>query len=168
MLEAVRWAATWGRRQPVRFVVGIRRDATLVALVGLLKPGNSYARAASALILVCADHSDDDRTAVDAALDSGAAIAQLSIDAQSRSLVVHPMAGFEAGAAHAMPFRATSSEPTTSRLFICAARISVPGVLWGRPRPPILRRSRGTMIPSTALCALDSAVLGGLHTTDEL
>ncbi|KAA1251807.1 nitroreductase [Mycobacterium simiae] len=100
LLEAARWAATWGRRQPVRFVVGIRGDATFVALAGLLNPGNSYAKAASALILVCADQGDNDRTATYSALDAGAAIAQLSIEAQSRSLVVHPMAGFDVAAAH--------------------------------------------------------------------
>lgn len=100
LLEAARWAATWGRRQPVRFLVGIRADATFVALTELLKPGNSYARSASALILVCADQGDDDQTAVYSALDAGAAIAQLSVEAQSRSLAVHPMAGFDVAAAH--------------------------------------------------------------------
>ena len=28
VLEAARWAATWGGRQPVRFVVGLRGDKT--------------------------------------------------------------------------------------------------------------------------------------------
>ena len=32
LLEAARWAATWGHRQPVRFVVGLRGDATFDAL----------------------------------------------------------------------------------------------------------------------------------------
>ncbi|ORB87889.1 nitroreductase [Mycobacterium kansasii] len=100
LLEAARWAATWGRRQPVRFFVGIRGDATFTTLAEILKRGNSYAKAASALILVCADQGDDDRTAVYSALDAGAAIAQLSIEAGSRSLVVHPMAGFDVAAAH--------------------------------------------------------------------
>ncbi|NED70369.1 nitroreductase, partial [Streptomyces sp. SID10244] len=30
ILEAGRWAPTWGRVQPVRFVVGVRGDATFV------------------------------------------------------------------------------------------------------------------------------------------
>ncbi len=28
VLEAARWAATWGHRQPVRFIVGLRGDDT--------------------------------------------------------------------------------------------------------------------------------------------
>jgi len=28
VLEAARWAATWGHRQPVRFLVGVRGDET--------------------------------------------------------------------------------------------------------------------------------------------
>jgi len=41
LLEAARWAATWGRRQPVRFVVGLRDDPTHDVLAGLLSRGNS-------------------------------------------------------------------------------------------------------------------------------
>ncbi|BBX28859.1 nitroreductase family protein [Mycolicibacterium alvei] len=95
LLEAARWAASWGHRQPVRFVVGRRGDETFVTLTGLLKRGNSYAHAASALILVCADQGEDERTAVYAAVDAGAAIAQLTVEAVSRGLIAHPMAGFD-------------------------------------------------------------------------
>lgn len=95
VLEAARWAASWGHRQPVRFVVGIRGDETFTTLAGLLKRGNSYAHAASALILVCADEGEDERTALYSAVDAGAAIAQLTVEAVSRGLIVHPMAGFD-------------------------------------------------------------------------
>lgn len=95
LLEAARWAASWGHREPVRLVVGTRSDETFVTLTGLLKRGNSYAHAASALILVCADEGADERTALYAAVDAGAAIAQLTVEAVSRGLVVHPMAGFD-------------------------------------------------------------------------
>lgn len=101
LLEAARWAATWGHRQPVRFVVGLRGDATFRALTGVLKRGNSYAHAAGALILVCTDLGEDERTARYAAVDAGAAIANLSIEAVSRSLIAHPMAGFDVAAAAA-------------------------------------------------------------------
>lgn len=94
LVEAARWSATWGHREPVRYVVGIRGDETFTTLVGLLKRGNSYARAAGALILVCADDGEDERTARYAAVDAGAAIAALSIEAVSRGLIAHPMAGF--------------------------------------------------------------------------
>lgn len=99
LLEAARWAATWGHRQPVRFVVGVRGDTTFDALAAVLKRGNSYAHAAGALILVCADDGEDDRTALYAAVDAGAAIAQLTVEAVSRGLIAHPMAGFDVDAA---------------------------------------------------------------------
>ena len=95
LLEAARWAATWGNRQPVRFVVGVRGDATYDRLAALLKRGNAYAKASSALVLVCAEEGEDERTALYACVDAGAAIAQLTIEAVSRSLIAHPMAGFD-------------------------------------------------------------------------
>lgn len=101
VLEAARWAASWGHRQPVRFVVGVRADETFTTPAGLLKRGNSYAHAASALILVCADEGEDERTALYAAVDAGAAIAQLTIEAVSRGLIAHPMAGFDVDGAQA-------------------------------------------------------------------
>ncbi|HVQ48744.1 MAG TPA: nitroreductase family protein, partial [Mycobacterium sp.] len=94
LLEAARWAATWGRRQPVRFVVGVRGDDTFAELAGLLKRGNSYAHAAGALILLCADEGPDEKTALYSGVDAGAAMANLSIEAVARGLIAHPMAGF--------------------------------------------------------------------------
>lgn len=99
ILEAARWAATWGHRQPVRFLVGLRGDETNTTIAGLLKRGNSYAKAAGALVVVCVDEGEDERTARYAAVDAGAAIAQLTVEAVSRGLIAHPMAGFNADAA---------------------------------------------------------------------
>lgn len=99
LLEAARWAATWGRRQPVRFVVGVRGDETHRVLAGLLNRGNGYAQAAGALILVCADEGDDDTTARYSAVDAGAAAANLAVEAVARGLISHPMAGFDADGA---------------------------------------------------------------------
>jgi nitroreductase len=94
LLEAARWAATWGHRQPVRFIVGRRGDQTFATISELLKRGNRYAHAAGALVMVCVDEGEDERTARYAAVDAGAAIAQLTIEAVSRRLIAHPMAGF--------------------------------------------------------------------------
>lgn len=101
MLEAARWAATWGGRQPVRFVVGLKSDQTFDTLAGLLSRGNAYAKSAGALVLICADEGDDENTALYSAVDAGAAEAHLIIEAVSRSLVAHPMAGFDADGARA-------------------------------------------------------------------
>ena len=91
--------ATWGHRQPVRFIVGLRGDDTFGEITELLKRGNRYSHAAGALIMVCVDEGEDERTARYAAVDAGAAIAQLTIEAVSRGLVAHPMAGFDADGA---------------------------------------------------------------------
>ena len=106
LVEAARWAPTWGRRQPVRFVVGLRGDDTFETLSGLLRRGNSYAKAASALILLCADEGPDEKTALYSTVDAGAAMANLGIEAVTRGLVAHPMAGFDvpgASGAFALP-----------------------------------------------------------------
>jgi nitroreductase len=99
LVEAARWAATWGGLQPVRFVIGLRADETFTSLAATLRRGNSYAHAASALILVCADQGPDERTALYSAVDAGAAIANLTVEAVSRDLIAHPMAGFDVDAA---------------------------------------------------------------------
>ena len=101
VLEAARWAPTWGRRQPVRFLVGLRGDTTFDGLAATLKRGNAYAHAAGALILLAADEGPDEKTALYSAVDTGAALANMSTEAVSRSLIVHPMAGFDADAASA-------------------------------------------------------------------
>lgn len=116
LLEAARWAPTWGRRQPVRFVVGRRGDDTFAALADVLRRGNSYARAAGALILLCADEGDDDKTALYAGVDAGAAMAMIGIEAVSRGLITHPMAGFSPeGAVEAFDL------PTTLRPLVIIA-----------------------------------------------
>ena len=99
VLEAARWAATWGHRQPVRFIVGLRGHDTFREITELLKRGNRYAHSAGALVMVCIDEGEDERTARYAAVDAGAAIAQLTIEAVSRGLVAHPTAGFNADGA---------------------------------------------------------------------
>jgi nitroreductase len=101
LLEAARWAATWGHRQPVRFIVGLRGDDTFGAIAATLKRGNAYANAAGALILVCADQGPDEKTALYSGVDAGAAIANASIEAVARGLIAHPMAGFDVDAARA-------------------------------------------------------------------
>ena len=102
LLEAARWAATWGDRQPVRFIVGTRGDETFAMVADLLKRGNSYAKAAGALLLVCTDEGPDEKTRLYAAVDAGAAIAQLTVEAFSRGLIAHPMGGFNADGARSV------------------------------------------------------------------
>ncbi len=96
ILEAGRWAPTWGGTQPVRFVVGVRGDETFTTLTDVLSRGNApWAPAAAALILVCTRNQPDDEAAhTYGAVDLGLATAQMIIQAVALGYTAHPMAGF--------------------------------------------------------------------------
>ncbi|MGV9711409.1 nitroreductase family protein [Gordonia sp. NPDC003424] len=101
ILDAGRWAPTWGRMQPVRFIVGVRGDETFGMLVETLNRGNrSWVPASAALILVCTtDAPDDAKPHVYGAVDVGLAVAQMILQAGSLGYNAHPMAGFNPAAA---------------------------------------------------------------------
>lgn len=97
ILEAGRWAPTWGRVQPVRFLVGLRGERSFDALAQTLTRGNmSWAPAAGMLVLLCTTNAPDDPTAHEyGGVDLGFAAAQMTIQAVSMGLNAHPMAGFD-------------------------------------------------------------------------
>ncbi|GAA2057652.1 nitroreductase family protein [Williamsia deligens] len=100
ILEAGRWAPTWGATQPVRFIVGVRGDDTFTALTEILSRGNTWARSASALILVTTrDDEQDDNATTYGAVDLGLAVGQMILQAVAGGHNAHPMAGFEVSAA---------------------------------------------------------------------
>ena len=101
ILEAGRWAPTWGSMQPVRFVVGLRGDETFDALTGVLKRGNTtWAPAAGALILLCTtDDPSDPKPDLYGGVDLGLALAQMILQCGALGLNGHPLAGFDKGAA---------------------------------------------------------------------
>lgn len=96
ILEAARWAPTWGRIQPVRLVVGRRGDSTFGALTASLNRGNaSWAPAAAAYILVCTTDEPEDAAKHDyGAVDAGLALSQMILQAEALGFNGHPMAGF--------------------------------------------------------------------------
>ncbi|MFZ2510935.1 MAG: nitroreductase family protein [Gordonia sp. (in: high G+C Gram-positive bacteria)] len=96
ILEAGRWAPTWGRIQPVRFLVGRRGDATYDKLAATLNHGNaSWAPAAVALIaVVTTDDGQDAAKHEYGAVDAGLALGQMILQAESLGFNGHPMAGF--------------------------------------------------------------------------
>lgn len=96
ILEAGRWAPTWGRIQPVRFLVGRRGDATFDKLASALNRGNAgWAPAAAALIaLATIDDPEDPAKHEYAAVDAGLALGQMILQAQALGFNGHPMAGF--------------------------------------------------------------------------
>lgn len=97
ILEAGRWAPTWGSVQPVRVIVGTRGDETFDGLVTALTRGNaSWAPAAAALILVCTRVlEDDEKASTYAVFDAGLATSQMILQANAEGFNAHPMAGFE-------------------------------------------------------------------------
>lgn len=103
ILDAGRWAPTWGRMQPVRFIVGVRGDKTFEALAATLNRGNTrWAPAAAALILVCTtdkDDPDDPKPHLYGGVDLGLAVAQMILQAGALGYNAHPMAGFHPDAA---------------------------------------------------------------------
>jgi nitroreductase len=103
LLEAARWAPSERNSQPWRFLVTRRGEQAHGRLVATLSPGNrTWARTASALILVAASNaSDDGRPQPWALYDTGQAVAALVTQAQADGLAVHQIGGFDAAAVRA-------------------------------------------------------------------
>ncbi|WDF33031.1 nitroreductase family protein [Arthrobacter agilis] len=97
LLEAARWAPSASNHQPRRFIVARRGTAAFSSIVSALVGFNAaWADRASALIVGVAETStvDGDKRPY-AEYDLGAAIAHLSVQAESEGLVTHQMAGVE-------------------------------------------------------------------------
>ncbi|QMU76575.1 oxidoreductase [Streptacidiphilus sp. PB12-B1b] len=98
LLEAARWAPSASNRQPWRFIVGRRGDATFKAVFASLMEGNQlWAGSASLLIAAVADERlpDGGRNPY-AAYDTGLAVAQLTLQAHALGLHTHQMGGYVA------------------------------------------------------------------------
>lgn len=101
ILEAARWAPSAFNGQPWRFFVGKRGDQVFEQILSSLVEFNQmWAKNASSLILVAASTVKGDGTPnPDYLFDCGLSVAQLTIEAHDRGLVVHQMAGFNKDAA---------------------------------------------------------------------
>jgi nitroreductase len=96
LLEAARWAASYGNTQPARFLVGRRGDETFRRIHGLLAEGNQYwAEAAGALLIGLAVTENDKGELPYAEYGLGLAAQNLAVQAVAEGLVVHQMAGFD-------------------------------------------------------------------------
>jgi nitroreductase len=97
VLEAARWAPSFGNRQPWRFLVGRRGDETFGGIHKVLFDSNRvWAGNAAALILACALTKAPDGTAMpQAPYELGLAVAQLGLQAQDEGLVAHQLGGFD-------------------------------------------------------------------------
>lgn len=104
LIDAARWAPSYGNRQSWRFVVVQQREA-LERLHTTLTRGNAYAKAAPLLVAVCA--YPDDGQIVDGKeyylLDCGLALENLMLQAIGMGLHAHAIGGFsEQGARDAL------------------------------------------------------------------
>ncbi len=96
LIDAARWAPSYGNRQPWRFVV-VRDPAILAGVHAALTRGNAYAKVAPVLIALCGD--PDDGQVVEGKqyylMDAGMALENLLLQAVALGLHAHPMGGFD-------------------------------------------------------------------------
>ena len=96
LIDAARWAPSYGNRQPWRFIV-VRAPAVLARVHDALTRGNAYAKVAPVLIALCGD--PDDGQQVDGKqyylMDAGMALENLLLQAVALGLHAHPMGGFD-------------------------------------------------------------------------
>lgn len=116
LLEAARWASSSRNAQPWHFVIVTREDAEAHARVTAALTGrNSLWAPAAPLLLVASARLLDDRGRPNrhAAYDLGQAAAQLTLQAVSEGLMVHPMGGFDLEAVRAAIAAPEGLEPMT-------------------------------------------------------
>jgi nitroreductase len=105
LFEAARWAASSYNEQPWRFLVGRRGDETYRKIFeSLVEFNQSWAKAAPVLVLSVAkkiftNNAAENRFALH---DTGAATANLALEATVLGLHTHSMAGFDAEKARAL------------------------------------------------------------------
>ncbi|GLZ40904.1 nitroreductase family protein [Actinokineospora sp. NBRC 105648] len=97
MLEAARWAPSYGNTQPWRYLVGPRGSDTFDRVLALLNMGNqAWAHRAGALLVACADTANAKGAVPYAEYGVGLATENLVLQAVAEGLVAHQMAGFDA------------------------------------------------------------------------
>lgn len=151
IFEAARWAASSANEQPWRFLVALRDDPEEFArMLACLVPGNQrWAQNAGALVLTVA-HLNSERSGKPNAYawhDTGMALAHMLLEATSRRLAVHPMAGFDAAAARAAYSIPEEFAPVAAlAIGHPASPDTLPQDLRERELAPRVRRALGQMV----------------------
>ncbi|MGX7823495.1 nitroreductase family protein [Actinokineospora sp. 24-640] len=97
MLEAARWAPSYGNTQPARYLVGPRGTSTFDRVLALLNAGNrEWAGRAGALLVACAETANVKGAVPFAEYGVALATENLVLQAVAEGLVAHQMAGFDA------------------------------------------------------------------------
>jgi nitroreductase len=96
LLEAARWAASYGNTQPARYVVGRRGDDTFGRIHDLLTARNqSWAHAAAVLLVAVAVTHNEKGDVPLPEYGVGLASQNLVLQAVAEGLVAHQMGGFD-------------------------------------------------------------------------
>jgi nitroreductase len=150
LFEAARWAASAYNEQPWRYIVGTRGTPAHDRLLESLVPANRrWAQAAPVLALSVARtcFTRNDKANRHALHDTGAASAQLTLEATARGLAIHQMAGFDAARARGLFGIPEGFEP------VAALAIGYPGTadtlpedLRERETAPRSRRALGDTV----------------------
>ncbi len=116
LFEALRWAPSSFNEQPWRIIYAVQKDKEeFDRLSSLLTEGNSWAKNAYILILVCSipKFSYNAKPNRHYAYDSGAAMENLFLQAVSMDLMAHEMEGFDREKAHQILGVPNDIEPIT-------------------------------------------------------
>lgn len=103
LFEAMRWAPSSFNEQPWRVIYATKdKPEMFEQLSGLLVEGNSWAKEAYMLLVICAipNFAHNNKPNINHAYDTGAAMENLFLQAVSMNLVAHEMAGFNHDIAH--------------------------------------------------------------------
>jgi nitroreductase len=99
LLEAARWAPSFGNTQPARYLVGVRGTPSFDAILAALNSGNrAWAHRASLLLIGVMVTTNEKGSVPYAEYGLGLASENLVLQAVELGLVAHQMAGFSADA----------------------------------------------------------------------
>ena len=102
LLEAARWAPSFGNTQPARYLVGVRGTPAFEAILATLNSGNrAWAHRASLLLIGVMVTTNEKGAVPYAEYGLGLASENLVLQAVELGLVAHQMAGFSADAVRA-------------------------------------------------------------------
>lgn len=97
LLEAARWAPSFGNTQPARYLVGLRGTPSFDAILATLNSGNrAWAHRASLLLIGVMVTTNEKGSVPYAEYGLGLASENLVLQAVELGLVAHQMAGFSA------------------------------------------------------------------------
>ncbi|GAA1238537.1 nitroreductase family protein [Prauserella halophila] len=144
LLEAARWAPSFGNTQPARFLVGRRGDETYARVLAALTERNrSWAHRAGALLVGLAVRRNAKGEVPYAEYGAGLAAENLALQAVAEGLAVHQMAGFDADEVR----RAFDVPSDVDPLVAIAVGVTADAEVLGEPRDVERERAPRSRLP---------------------